>query len=79
MTVIERRASLAWHERRRRAVAPGVLPGVAVHLWSFAECARALERARLDVVRYEHAPGWLNREGGGVEVQYGYWDVRRQP
>ena len=78
-TVIERRASLAWHERRRRAVAPGVFPGLDVHLWSFAECARALERAALDVVHYEHAPGWLNREGGGVEVQYGYWDVRRRP
>ena len=76
-TVIERRPTLAWHERRRRAIAPDAFPGVDVHLWTFVECARALARAGLDVARYEHAPGWLNREGGGVEVQYGYWEARR--
>ena len=76
-TVIERRASLPWHERRRRPIAPDAFPGLDVYLWTFAECARALEAAGLDVVRYEHAPGWLNREGGGVEVQYGYWEARK--
>jgi SAM-dependent methyltransferase len=76
-TVNERRPGLAWHDRRRRLLAPDAFPGLWVWFWTFEECARALARASLEPIRYEHAPGWMNQEAG-VLVQYGYWQARRR-
>lgn len=76
-TVVERRPGLdAWHEASAHIMNKD--PPITVHLWSFAESARAVERARLVPVRYEHAPGWQRGPQDGLAtVHYGYWEALR--
>lgn len=74
-TVLERRPGLEAHEDATRTVGTADAE-VTLHLWSFAETARALEAAGLRVGSYVHAPGWVQL----VEERtmwFGWWDVTR--
>lgn len=75
LTVVER-GPREGDDRARVPISPK-LPGVRMYRYTYEEVARAIERARLDIMTYGHHPGWVNGED---VVDYGIWDLtRREP